>query len=266
MGKNAKVITDLGRKGGVGKTTTIVELAFCLAADGSSVLVIDQDGQGNATRHITGSSQSRGVYDLYLDEEGELDWKDLIVDATPGWGRIVVLPGTSKLDTLDTDIQERFQRELILRERMKEIRPTVDWVLIDNPPVLDQRVVNALCAADYYFTPIDLSEHALQGARSVLKFAEKVKKQINPDLKLLATLVTRYEKANANVNRLLLEELKELSPDKYWGTIPSSVRVAEAQRLSKSVQAIEPEGRVAESYRSFAEYVRMEGISNVEFE
>lgn len=250
----SKTISIMNKKGGVGKTATTVECAFQLAKE-QSVLVVDLDGQANATQHITGQLPTKGIYDLLIDPK--LSWQDLLVDAVGDWGRVAVLPATRALDTLERAIdQDRLQRELMLDEVLAPIRPYFDYILIDNPPAMDLRAINSLCASDYYMIPTDSSEYAMDGIRSIQRYADRIADRLNPKLQLLAVLVTAYDKGNSHAVRAVLEELKDLAPQRFWGTIPNSVRVLEAQKRHTSVQAIEPDSKVAQQYRDLVKHIK----------
>jgi chromosome partitioning protein len=252
----AKVISWNHDKGGVGKTVSVVETAYILGkVHKARVLVIDLDGQANCTKHITGTVPLKGIYNLLMGED--IQWHDLLLDAQGDWGNVVVLPATKLLSNFEKSLPaDRLERELILAEVLEPIKPHFDFIMIDNAPNIDLRAINALAAADYYVIPTDSSEYSLDGVRSIQAYAKAVAKRLNPKLELLAVFVAGHDKGNSIVVRAIMEELKELAPGKFWGTIPNSVKILEAQKLNTSVLQVAPDTKVAEQYLSLVAHIK----------
>lgn len=256
----AKVISIFNGKGGVGKTTTTVELAYELAQSAKTLLV-DLDGQGDSSGHITGQKHKAGIYDLLIDESDDggpppKRWRSLIASPKGDWGNLAVLPATEKLSGLAIDIKDRVQREYILDGILEHARSFFDYIIIDNPTVVDIRTVNSLVASDYFLIPTDISQYSFEGVQKALKYAAFIKKRLNPELELLAVVGTSYAKGGSRAIRQIKEAMEKESFDKFWGTIPDSVRIVEAQRRNLSVQKVEPEASVALQYKKLASFIK----------
>lgn len=247
----ARVIAIVNNKGGVGKTTTAVELAFEIARD-RRVGYFDLDGQANGTKHIIGSIPTKGLYDLLLNPD--LKWTDFAIEPE-GWGNLVVLPGTRALTRFDKEVSDRIERELLLATLIGKIGKHLDYIIIDVPPSMDARAVNALCAADFYIVPTDSSEYALDGIKAVHTLAEAIKVRLNTKLEFWGIIITRYEKGNSHAVREVLKDIEDEYPTKTKGKVSNSVRVIEAQKKHTSIQKVDSEARTAQEVRTIANLV-----------
>jgi chromosome partitioning protein len=221
----AKVYAITNQKGGVGKTTTSVNLAASLAATKRKILLIDLDPQGNATMGcgIDKNSVEFSVYDVLVASRPIAD----TVVAAPDCG-FMVLPANQDLTAAEVELLNEIGREFRLREAVTSIMDDYDYVLIDCPPSLNMLTVNALAAASGVVIPMQCEYYALEGLSALINTINRVKQLINPELKIEGILRTMYDGRNSLTNQVT-EELRRHFADKLYSTvIPRNVRLAEA--------------------------------------
>ncbi len=241
-----RCIAVANQKGGVGKTTTAVNLAVALAQAGKKVLLVDMDPQGNATTGIGASRQrTPGVYQVLL---GEASSTAAIQEA----GGVSVLPASPDLAGAELELVQVQNREQRLRLALEE-ETEREYTIIDCPPSLGLLTINALVAADRVLIPMQCEYYALEGLAQLLSTLRRVRSQFNPELEVQGLLRTMYDSRN----RLAAEvgtELERHFPDKlYRNVIPRNVRLAEAPSFGRAALDYDPHCAGSEAYRGLAE-------------
>jgi chromosome partitioning protein len=253
-----RVITIANQKGGVGKTTTAVNLAAALAQAGLSVLVIDNDPQGNASTAlgVEHHGGTRSVYEVLIDDE------DLagVLQECPRVPRLLCAPATVDLSGAEIELVSLVARENRLRnaleayltDRVRRGLDRIDYVFIDCPPSLGLLTVNAFVAAREVLIPIQCEYYALEGLSQLLKNVQLVKGHLNPGLHVSTILLTMYD-ARTNLSHQVADEVREHFPAQtLQTTIPRSVRISEAPSYSQTVMTYEPGSSGALSYLAAA--------------
>jgi chromosome partitioning protein len=247
-----KVIAITNQQGGVGKTTTAINLGASLAANDLRVLIVDSDPQGNSTTGLgieKDSSQST-LYDALL---GELTLSDVIVQTE--FGGLDVVPADKNLVGATLELIDREGREFCLRDKLKTLRDRYDFVLVDCPPALDLLTVNALVAADSVLIPIVCEFFALEGISQLMDTIERVRGALSHNLQIEGILLTMYDE-RTNLTRQVAADLREFFAEEVFDTvIPRSVRLAEAPSYGKPILAYDVRSRGAESYIKLAKEI-----------
>lgn len=248
----SKVICVTNQKGGVGKTTTAVNLAYYLAKVGKKVLVVDFDPQGNATSGV-GIEKGELVQTMVEVMLGKAKISE-VVKATK-YKNLLVAPVVPELANAEVELAGAERRFSRLKMALAEVRSEYDYVIIDLPPSLSLLTVNGMIAADYLLLPVQTEFYALEGVAQLLESMKLVKKAMNPNLKLLGVLATMYDKRTA-LSAQVLTEIKKYFKELVFETlIPRNVRLAEAPSHGVPVGAYDRFSKGARAYRELAKEV-----------
>ena len=246
----ARVIAIANQKGGVGKTTTAVNLAASLAAAEQRILLIDGDPQGNATSgvgiQVTPSNFT--VYDVLV---GERSVAETVVQGVH-FRRLDVVPATPDLAGAEVELVSRADRERMMRNAIGQVRENYDYVLIDCPPSLGLITLNMLAAADALLIPLQCEYYALEGLSQLLNTVHLVQHSVNPELAIDGVLLTMYD-ARLNLSRQVAEEAREYFGAQVFDTvIPRNVRLAEAPSFGKPIILYDVASVGAQAYMNVA--------------
>lgn len=243
-----KIIAVVNQKGGVGKTTTCVNLAYCLHEMGKRILLCDSDPQGNATSGlgVDKIAAEPNMYDLLI--EGK-DAAEAVIH-TPFCD---IIPSNKDLAGSSVQLIAMNRREYRMRDGLDQLRDQYDYILIDCPPSLELLTLNALCAADTLLVPVQCEYYALEGLSDLLSTVRIVKRSMNSRLELEGVVMTMYD-ARTNLSIQVSEEVKRHFPGKvYVNVIPRNVRLSEAPSHGKPVGVYDPCSRGADAYKSLAD-------------
>jgi len=247
-----RVIAIVNQKGGVGKTTTTINLSSFLAAKGKKTLVVDMDPQGNTTSGLglNKFDYDKTVYNMLLGET----YLDNIKIKTK-YNNLSLLPSNINLAGAEIELIEFENREFILKKYLDNTKYLYDFVIIDCPPTLNILTLNALCAADTIIVPIQCEYFALEGLTQLLNTVELVKKNLNPYLKIEGIVFTMYD-SRTNLSMQVVEEVKSfITNDIFVTIVPRNIRLSEAPSFGEPINIYAPKSKGSESYGELADLV-----------
>ncbi|MBM6949157.1 ParA family protein [Mordavella massiliensis] len=247
-----RIIAIANQKGGVGKTTTAINLSACLAEKGKKVLAIDMDPQGNMTSGlgVDKNEVEKTVYDLIIGEAGVEDilCKEVL-------DNLDVLPTNIDLSAAEIELIGIENKEYIIKNEVDKIRDQYDFIIIDCPPSLSMLTINAMTTADSVLVPIQCEYYALEGLSQLIHTIELVKERLNERLEIEGVVFTMYD-ARTNLSLQVVENVKDnLNQNIYKTIIPRNIRLAEAPSYGMPINLYDTKSSGAESYRLLADEV-----------
>ena len=242
-----KVISVANQKGGVGKTTTTVNLATLLAKKGKKVLLIDTDPQGNATSGLGVTKELEfSVYDILV---GDTTFPETVQDTAIK--NLKVCPSNISLAGAEVELVSMMSREQRLKTKLDMVKEQYDYILIDCPPSLGLITLNAFTASDSVLIPVQCEYFALEGLGQLLNTVNLVKKHLNKNLEIEGALLTMYD-ARTNLSNQVVKEVKKYFEDKVYKTvIPRNVRLSEAPSYGMPISIYDPKSKGAKAYEKF---------------
>ena len=251
-----RILAITNQKGGVGKTTTSVNLSACLAYIGKKILLVDIDPQGNATSGagIDKSEVEQCIYDVLVDDvEANLVIKQTKME------NLYVIPASIQLAGAEIELVPTISREVRLKRALDQVVDQYDYIIIDCPPSLGLLTLNALTAANAVLIPVQCEYYALEGLSQLLSTVRIVQKHLNQDLKIEGVLLTMFD-ARTNLGIQVIDEVKKYFQDKVYRTIiPRNIRLSEAPSHGEPIIIYDPKSRGAEVYLELAKEVIRNG-------
>ncbi len=244
------VLAVVNQKGGVGKSTTAVNLGASLAERGKKILVVDIDPQGNATSGvgIDKSELEQCIYSLLVED---VPIEEVIVETS--LENLDLVPATIELAGAEIELVSSFSREIKLRRALDNVKENYDFTIIDCPPSLGLLTLNALAAAQKILVPIQCEYYALEGLGQLMQTIKLVQNHLNPDLEIAGVIMTMYD-SRTNLSQQVIEEVKNYFREKVYATvIPRNVRLSEAPSFGLPISLYDPRSKGARSYQELAE-------------
>lgn len=247
-----RIIAVANQKGGVGKTTTAINLSSCLAEKGKKVLAVDMDPQGNMTSGlgVDKNSVENTIYDLIIGESGieEVLKKDIMKN-------LDIIPANIDLSAAEIELIDVEDKEYIVRNVIKDIKDNYDYIIIDCPPSLSMLTINAMTTATSVLVPIQCEYYALEGLSQLIHTVDLVRDRLNPELEIEGVVFTMYD-ARTNLSLQVVENVKDnLHQNIYKTIIPRNIRLAEAPSYGIPINEYDPKSAGSESYMRLAEEV-----------
>ncbi len=247
-----RIIAVANQKGGVGKTTTSINLSACLAEKGKKVLTIDVDPQGNTSSGL-GVKKNEIEYTIYDLIIGNCNISECLIENV--YENLSLLPSNVNLAGAEIELIGIDEREYILKKEIEKIRDNYDFIIIDCPPSLNTLTINAMTTADTVLVPIQCEYYALEGLSQLIHTINLVRERLNPDLDIEGVVFTMYD-ARTNLSLQVVENVKEnLKQNIYKTIIPRNVRLAEAPSHGLPINMYDPKSAGAEGYRDLADEV-----------
>lgn len=247
-----RIIAIANQKGGVGKTTTAINLSACLAEKGQKVLAVDMDPQGNMT---SGLGMEKGtvdktIYDLLI---GNVTVEDVVVENL--LDNLDIIPTSIDLSAVEIELIDVEDKEYVLKKSINKIKNNYDFIIIDCPPSLSMLTINAMTTADSVLVPIQCEYYALEGLSQLIHTVELVENRLNSELEIEGVVFTMYD-ARTNLSLQVVENVKDnLEQNIYKTIIPRNIRLAEAPSYGMPINLYDSKSSGAESYRRLAEEV-----------
>ncbi len=258
-----KAIAIFNQKGGVGKTTTNINLAACLAMKGKKILILDIDPQGNTTSGVGVSKRAldRTTYEVLIGEDAAgvpVEPEEAILPTnTPG---LYIMPASVQLAGAEIELIQLEGREKRLKKALDKVRDEYDYIFIDCPPSLGLLTINSLTAVDSVLIPIQCEFYALEGVSQLISTIELVRRSLNPGLSIQGVILSMFD-GRTNLSIQVVEEVKKYFKSKVYATvIPRNIRLAEAPGYGMPITEYDPRSKGARAYMDFAdEFLEREG-------